>query len=347
MPFLEWRQQVPSDVGRQLEGLALSEDGIRLLQVSSCLTGNHWDGVLRLCMRTSLEAQWTPACALSTGFSMADVVWMAQTTSLAVAGDDGNCHVFSVDPVSGLDDFCLQMTLSDHEDCLTSVSFEPTKLLLATTSHDGQLKTWDVAKGSAPVNSMQRMKDWNGLFCSPICHNATFIEGTKLLSSYQNGKVMLWDPLVSEGEPVQIFEWVDRSVGAALSLSLSAKSRAEFAIGFENGCIGFVDVRKGFTADCVPRRVHDGCVNRISTCIFDETEMLVSTGDDGMVLANAVSALMSESSKIATCFGQAAHGDYVHGLAIGPSRTGPAVFSAGWDGVVNEFQWEKDFVEDL
>ncbi|GBG24353.1 WD repeat-containing protein 38 [Hondaea fermentalgiana] len=339
---------------RAVEGAAFSGDGAHLVSVSSKLQGNVWDGQLRLFEVADEKANVTlkTGCATALMTSLSDVQWVTEAKTVATAADDGNVYVYSIDDVGGLKEFCLQRTLADHEDIVTSLAVSRETRVLTSGSYDGSVKRWDVARPEAPIVSLTP-EDWSGAWKPPIVWDVSDCGGKEthlLASAHQDGRVQLWDARAQQ-QPIESFSAPSPRTGACLSLSSSVFETSYLAAGFESGLVGILDLRAGFVDNGGDTR-HGGAVHRVETFVTPENgkTCLVSASDDGMVLA-ALTATDGDSSSVASASAsvpdERSHGDYARALAIRPrgDRTNQHVVSGGWDGLLQPYMWvESDKV---
>lgn len=355
-PFAAWRNK------RCVESAAFSQDGSLLVAVSSRLTGNIWDGQLRLFAlgdnaKTAFPDPSAPekeadiiksGCAAPLLTSLTDVAWITDAKTVATSADDGSIHIYSIDEVSGLKEFCSQRTLVDHDDVVSSLSFNRDSRMLASASFDGTVKVWDVSKPKSPASTLS-LDNYADTFVAPlvwdVVHCGLNTGAPTLASAHQDGRVRLWDPR-AHSAPVSSVRYSDRS-GACLCLSDVTFGGHYVAAGFESGAVEILDIRAGFLKE--QRVRHAAAVHRVA--VFSSpgegSPYVVSAGDDGMVFATApkLDAQPEELTKHGVPDARS-HEDYVRALAVRPraDRSQQHVLTGGWDGVMKLHKWEQDKV---
>jgi WD40 repeat protein/transcriptional regulator with XRE-family HTH domain len=147
-----------------------------------------------------------------------------------------------------------------HAGMVWSLAFSPDGRALATGSHDGSIKLWDLESGSLL---------WTGWHTNNINRVAFAPDGSLLASSGTDASVRLWDP--QQGTHLATLQHPD----PVCAIAWSPDGRL-FATGDIKGCIRLWDMPKGQPATCI-------------ATIAGHTDWVIALAfaPDGSVLASA------------------------------------------------------------
>lgn len=317
---------------RHVDGLAFCSSGFGasgeddvVAMVSSKMTGNTWDGELRI-LRVSAQAPTdgpagapkveavVPGCAARLLTGASSVRWLTDRKTIVLAADDGNLYVYSVEDVVGFDELCLQTSLAHHDDVVSGVSVDATSKRILSSSFDGTVKLWDVTKPTEPLRTLVPTRVGDRLTLPLAWDVALFDDARSAASAHQDGGVLLWD-LRAPREASRISL---PGCGACLALSGTAPG-GRLACGLENGSVAVLDmrmVRSGSasasagtgteTASPVLSldKVHGGAVHCVEFLPGagagpgdSDGQMLISAADDTFVTATTIPSAIPGSGQ--------------------------------------------------
>jgi WD40 repeat protein len=159
---------------------------------------------------------------------------------------------------------CLE--LADHQGVIFSLAFHPAGGRLASASHDGTVKVWDLATGKALVTFKGHADRVNGVAYSP--------DGQWLASAGRDGKVQIWDAATGKERHT-----LTGHAGAVVSVAFSPSGRrlASASLkGVRGGEVKVWDVDTGRLLRTF--RGHRGGV--YSVAFHPDGRVLASAGED-------------------------------------------------------------------
>jgi WD40 repeat protein/transcriptional regulator with XRE-family HTH domain len=147
----------------------------------------------------------------------------------AVVGKQGEVRVWEARSQT------LHRVWQAHTGMVWSLAFDPVGRSLATGSHDGNIKLWDLERGALL---------WTGWHSNNINRVAFAPDGGLLASSGTDAAVRLWDP--KQGTLIQTLPHPDPV--CAIAWNMDGRL---FATGDIEGCIRVWEIQKNQTATCI------------------------------------------------------------------------------------------------